>query len=246
MSAEWLSVSQPQDKWSERRNVRRGAYVLAFVWNWAEVGFRNKSNGAFYTFFFFFEFQPELAVSADTVDLGPNRPDFGQIGPSRSRVGSRWRELAKSTWNPHGTTRRDTADCAGSSVLCASPRPAVSDAGAAPPVPHPCFIGIPSLLYIYTTLQMKCSYFKGYMCVILWVCIDGDEILWYVYCAFNALKQENGICYLCFSVNFVLILFWWWGLFKLLMMLYVARVRFGIRVRVRDSAIFEKGGCFIA
>ena len=24
---------------------------------------------------------------------------------------------------------------------------------------------------------------------------------------------------------------------------YVARVRFGIRVRVRDSAIFEKGGC---
>ena len=24
---------------------------------------------------------------------------------------------------------------------------------------------------------------------------------------------------------------------------YVARVRFGIRVRVRDSEIFEKGGC---
>ena len=24
---------------------------------------------------------------------------------------------------------------------------------------------------------------------------------------------------------------------------YVAQVRFGIRVRVRDSAIFEKGGC---
>ena len=66
------------------------------------------------------------------------------------------------------------------------------------------------LCYIYimgTAPQKKCSCFIGCMCVILWVCKDGDEILWYVYCVFNALKQENGICYLCFSVIFVLILF---------------------------------------
>ena len=74
-----------RDKWSERWNVRRRAYVLAFVWNWAEVGFRNKLNGAFCTFFFFFfEFRPESAVSADS---SPSRLDFGRIGPSWSRVG---------------------------------------------------------------------------------------------------------------------------------------------------------------
>ena len=93
MSAEWLSVSQPQGRWnrgreaestetSEVRDEMWGevrAYVLVFVWNWAEVGFRYKSNGAFYTFFFFFW------ISADS---GPSRPDSARIGLSRSRVGA--------------------------------------------------------------------------------------------------------------------------------------------------------------
>ena len=34
---------------------------------WAEVGFSYKFKGCICTFFFFFEFQPESAVSADTV-----------------------------------------------------------------------------------------------------------------------------------------------------------------------------------
>ena len=99
MSAEWLSVSQPQGRRNRGREAETSevrdemwgevrAYVLAFMWNWAEVGFRNKSNGAFCTFFFFFfEFRPESAVSADMADSSPSRPDFGRIGPSRSRVG---------------------------------------------------------------------------------------------------------------------------------------------------------------
>ena len=78
--------AQRQSELSEvRRNVRRG--VLAFEWNWAEVGFSIKSDGAFCNifFFFFFEFQPE---SADTADSGPSRPNSGRIGPSRSCVGA--------------------------------------------------------------------------------------------------------------------------------------------------------------
>ena len=38
-------------------------------------------------------------------------------------------------------TRRDAVGRAGSGVLRASPHPAVSDVGAAPLVPHPCFTG---------------------------------------------------------------------------------------------------------
>ena len=111
--AESTETSEVRDEmWGEVR-----AYVLAFVWNWAELGFRNKSNGAFYTFFFFFflEFWPELAISVDS-------------GPSRSHVVSRQRESTKSTWNPHGTTWRDTR-AAGS--------PAHHHV---PLVPRPCFI----------------------------------------------------------------------------------------------------------
>ena len=105
VSAEWLSVSQPQGRRNRGREAETSevrdemwgevrAYVLAFVWNWAEVGFRNKSNGAFCTFFFFLNF-------------GLNRPFQARVGPSRSHVDSRRRESAKSTWNPCGTTRPD-------------------------------------------------------------------------------------------------------------------------------------------
>ena len=105
VSAEWLSVSQPQGRrnrgreaesteTSEVRDEMWGevrAYVLAFVWNWAEVGFRNKSNGAFYTFFFFFffffffsfEFRPESTVSADMADSGR----YSRFRPIQAWVG---------------------------------------------------------------------------------------------------------------------------------------------------------------
>ena len=51
---------------------------------------------------------------------------------------------------------------------------------------------------------------KLYVCD--FVSVYKGEILRYVYFVFNALKQQNGICYLCFSCC-------WLGLFKLLMML---------------------------
>ena len=94
-----------------------------------------------FLFFYFFEFRPELAVSADMADSGPSRPDSGRIISSRSRVGLRRRESAKITWNPRGTTRRDAVGRSGSGVPCATLRPAASDAGAAPLVPRPCFLG---------------------------------------------------------------------------------------------------------
>ena len=119
-------------KWSERWNVRRveslwfGVYV-----NWAEVRFRYKSNGAFCTFFFFFffEFWLESSVSADTADSGPSRPDSAQIGPSRLK-----------TRGIHVAWRRDAAGRVGNGIPSASLRPTASDAGAAPLVPHRCFI----------------------------------------------------------------------------------------------------------
>ena len=93
LKKEWIDAAretkqrqraQRQSELSEvRRNVRRG--VLAF---WVKLGRSRvsiKSNGAFCLFFFFFfEFRPESAVSADS---SPSWPDFGRIGPSRSRVG---------------------------------------------------------------------------------------------------------------------------------------------------------------
>ena len=112
VSAEWLSVSQPQGrrnrgreatstetKWSETKCEERWAYVLVFEWNWAEVGFRNKSNSAFCTFFFFF-----------FLNFGLNRlfrPIQALVSLSRSHVSLRRCESAKITWNPRGTTWPD-------------------------------------------------------------------------------------------------------------------------------------------
>ena len=63
----------------------------------------------------------------------------------------------------------------------------------------------------YDTQNKVSILHKLYVCD--FVSVYRGEILRYVYCVFNALKQENGICsYLFFSCC-------WWGLFKLLMML---------------------------
>ena len=116
VSAEWLSVSQPQGrrnrgrevestetKWSETKCEERWAYVLAFEWNWAEVGFTNKSNCAFCTFFFFFWISAWFRA---------NQPESKPC-----RLAS-----AKITWNPRGTMLPDAAGRAGSGVPCTSPR----------------------------------------------------------------------------------------------------------------------------
>ena len=106
VSPEWLSVSQPQgrrnrgrehrDKWSERRNVRRGESLCFGVCvNWAEVGFRYKSNGAFCILFFF----PGLNRSFRLIQA--------RVRANRPESEPRRRELAKNTWNPRGTTRPD-------------------------------------------------------------------------------------------------------------------------------------------
>ena len=93
---------QRDEMWGEVK-----AYVLAFVWNWAEVGFRYKSNGAFYTFFFFFFFW----ISARIVCFGRYgrfKPESARFRANRPESEPRRRESAKSTWNPRGTTRPDT------------------------------------------------------------------------------------------------------------------------------------------
>ena len=97
--------------------------------NWAEVGFRYKSNGAFCTFFFFFffEFQPESSVSADS---GQSWPNSARIGTSRSRVGA----------NRLKTRGIHVARRGGMRGQQRPRRVAASDAGAAPLVPRPCFI----------------------------------------------------------------------------------------------------------
>ena len=75
-------------------------------------------------FFFFFEFRPESAVSADTgrfrpisadlgryrpipADSGSSRPESARVGARRSRIGSRRRASVKTTWDPRGPTRPD-------------------------------------------------------------------------------------------------------------------------------------------
>ena len=91
-----------RDKWSERWNVRRRAYVLAFVWNWAEVGFRNKSNDVFYTFFFLIS-----AWIGRFGRYGRFRPESARFRANRPESKPRRHDSAKITWNPHGTTRQD-------------------------------------------------------------------------------------------------------------------------------------------
>ena len=116
VSAEWLSVSQPQGRRNRGREAETSevrdemwgkvrAYVLAFMWNWAEVGFRNKSNGAFCTFFFFF-----FWISAWIGCFGRYgrfKPESARFRANRPKSEPRRRESAKSTWNPRGTTRPD-------------------------------------------------------------------------------------------------------------------------------------------
>ena len=79
-------------------------------------------------FFFFFEFQPESAVLADTADLGWFKLDSAQIGPSRSRVSvSRlkkikshvaWRGRMREQWRPSrvAASRRIGRECDTSSA----------------------------------------------------------------------------------------------------------------------------------
>ena len=123
VSAKWLSVSQPQGRRNRGREAETSevrdemwgevrAYVLAFVWNWAEVGFRNKSNGAFCTFFFFF-----FWISARIGCFGRNgrfRPESARFRANRPESKPRRRELAKSTWH-------NAAGRASSGIPCGSP-----------------------------------------------------------------------------------------------------------------------------
>ena len=70
--------------------MRRGESLCFGVYvNWAEVGFRYKSNSAFcipffFFFFFFFFPRPELSVSADS---GPSPCESARVGAASARVG---------------------------------------------------------------------------------------------------------------------------------------------------------------
>ena len=92
--------AQRQSELSEvRRNVRRG--VLAFEWNWAEVGLVLSQTVRFAFFFFFFW------ISAWIGWYGRFRPKSAQFRANRPESKLRWRESAKTTWDPCGTTRLD-------------------------------------------------------------------------------------------------------------------------------------------
>ena len=102
------------------------------------------------TFFFFFEFRPDLAVSADTGLYGPSRPDLGRVGADFSRVGANFSRVGANfsrvalrrpdsglaTW--HDAVRRSTDARSAASL----PRPAASDAGALAWELHPCIPGL--------------------------------------------------------------------------------------------------------
>ena len=106
---------------------------------WAEVGFRYKSNGAFCTLFL--KKKKNFGLNHLFRPFQPIRPESARFHANRLELEPCQRESAKNTWNPRGTMRLDTAGREGSSVPGASPRPATSDAGVAPLVPRPCFIG---------------------------------------------------------------------------------------------------------
>ena len=116
-------------------------------------------NGAFWVFFFFFfEFRPESSVSAVSADTGRFRPESSRIG-SRRRASKPYRLASARVGENHvGSTWPDAAGRAGSGVPCASPRPASSDAGAAPPVPRPCFPGFSLHLICRTITDLQSFY----------------------------------------------------------------------------------------
>ena len=53
--------------------------------------------------FFFFEFQPDSAVSADTGLYGLSRPDLGRVGAAFSRVGANFSRVGPIRELPRGT-----------------------------------------------------------------------------------------------------------------------------------------------
>ena len=113
-----------RDEW-EWETVRS---VLFFFLNFSHIG-RFGLNRPFR------RFRP---ISADTAWVGPIQR---KSEPRRRDSAPRRRESAKKSKTPRGMTSSDIAGRAGSSVPRASPRPTEFDAGAAPPVPRPCFIG---------------------------------------------------------------------------------------------------------
>ena len=86
-------------------------------------------------------FRPIRPIPADSGRYGRFRPIQARVG-SRRRASKPCRLASARVGENHvGSTWPDAAGRAGSGVPCASPRPAASDAGAAPPVPRPCFPG---------------------------------------------------------------------------------------------------------
>ena len=128
LKKEWIDAAretkqrqraQRQSELSEvRRNVRRG--VLAFEWNWAEVGFSIKSNGVFCTFFFW--------ISAW---FQANQPESKLHWLASVRVGE---NNVEYMWH-------DVAGCGGTRGQRRPMRVAASDTGAAPLVSRLCFLG---------------------------------------------------------------------------------------------------------
>ena len=124
-------------------------------------------------FFFFLNFGPNRAVSADTGRFGqfrpipadtgryrpipanigrygrygPSRPDLGRVGADFGRVGADFSRVGPIRDSPRGTTRHGRAVCG---VPPASPRPATSDAGALAWEPRPCIPAYESLVWIRT------------------------------------------------------------------------------------------------
>ena len=70
-------------------------------------------------FFFFFEFRPDSAVSADTGRYGLSRPDLGRVGADFRLIGANFSRVGPIRDLPCGTTRHGRSICG---VPPASPR----------------------------------------------------------------------------------------------------------------------------
>ena len=97
-------------------------------------------------FFFFLNFGPNRAISADTGRYGPSRPDLGRVGADFGHVGADFSRVGPIRESPCGTTRHGRAVCG---VPPASPRPAASDAGALAWEPRPCIPGHNTFLDVW-------------------------------------------------------------------------------------------------
>ena len=86
----------------------------------------------------------DMSDMADTARFWPNQPDSARIEADSARIEPHRRESSRVGANPIKKKKKKNPDAVrrvGNRVGRRVPRRAASDAGAAPLVPRPCFLG---------------------------------------------------------------------------------------------------------